>query len=161
VFTPSEDPVQGAVPGTFSTRLVDLHHAREPELVYVLRSGTGNDAHGLPGLGLITGGVPVGGGMHGGLNRHELNTMLVLGGAAANGAARSDAPVGIIDIGPTILDLMGLAAPASMQGHSLLDAANLMSDTKAFTASSNGFHQHLSVARRGDATFFLHGERPR
>ncbi len=159
VFTPSDDPVQGSVPGTFSTRLVELHHPREPELVYVLRSDTRNDAHGLPGLGLITGGVPVGGGMHGGLNRHELNTMLVLGGAAANGRTMSDAAVGIIDIGPTILDLLGLPQPASMQGRSLHDAATLAVEQHSFTASSAGFVQTLTIARRGEATFFVHGER--
>lgn len=163
VFTPSEDSVQGAVPGTFSTGLVGLDHPREPELVYVLRSGREPDAHGLPGLGLITGSVPVGGGMHGGLNRHELNTMLVLGGTAADGTQSSEATVGIIDIGPTILDLMGLAAPASMQGSSLLRPERLLADTEILTATTGNFAQQLQIARRrnscSNATFFLHGER--
>ncbi len=178
VLTPSDpltiadDPVfddtavLGAVEGTFSTDLVGLQHARAPELVYVLRSSAETDAHGLPGLGLITGGVPVGGGMHGGLNRHELNTVLILGGAAASGPERSEAAVGIIDIGPTILDLMGLQAPVSMQGRSLLagngrDVSKTPGSSKTITvqAGSSGFRQQLTLARRGDARFLMHGER--
>ncbi|WP_284179866.1 alkaline phosphatase family protein [Rhabdaerophilum sp. SD176] len=159
VFTPSDDPILGSVPGTFSTRLVELHHPRSPELVYVLRSDTSRDAHGLPGLGLITGSVPVGGGMHGGLNRHELNTLLVLGGSAANGSAITDVPAGIIDIGPTILDLLGLPQPVSMQGHTLRSAADHAVERHAFTASTGGFVQSLAIASRGGATFLVHGER--
>jgi phosphonoacetate hydrolase len=160
VMTPSDDPVRGAVEGTFSTALVGLQHARAPELVYVLRSGLDNDSHGLPGLGLITGSVPVGGGMHGGLNRHELNTVLILGGLAANGPARSAAPVGIIDIAPTILDLLGLSAPASMQGRSLLSPrTSAPAELVTHTVGVNGFRQQLTISRRGTATFLMHGER--
>jgi phosphonoacetate hydrolase len=162
VFTPSDDPIHGAVEGTFSTKLVGLDHARQPELVYVLRSGTETDAHGLPGLGLITGGVPVGGGMHGGLNRHELNTVLILGGAARAGAATStDAPSGIIDIAPTVLDLLGLAAPASMRGASLMatDVRVHVPVIESVEAGAGSFRQRLSVRRRGDHLFPVHGGR--
>lgn len=160
VMTPSDDPVQGAVEGTFSTALVGLQHARVPELVYVLRSSLEQDPHGLPGLGLITGGVPVGGGMHGGLNRHELNTVLILAGLAAKGPGRSDRAAGIIDIGPTILDLLGLGVPPGMQGRSLLSLADeAPAELETFHAGSGTFQQRLTVARRGKATFLMHGER--
>lgn len=160
VMTPSDDPVRGVVEGTFSTALVGLQHARAPELVYVLRSSLDTDAHGLPGLGLITGSVPVGGGMHGGLNRHELNTVLILGGVAANGRRRSTAAVGIIDIAPTILDLMGLTAPPGMQGQSLLGTGNgISAEIVTHSVGKNDFRQQLTLARRGNATFLMHGER--
>jgi arylsulfatase A-like enzyme len=162
VFTPSDDPVQGAVDGTFSTALVGLGHARQPELVYVLRSDTSIDPHGLPGLGLITGGVPVGGGMHGGLNRHELNTVLILGGAARGGApGATQAPSGIVDIAPTILDLLGLAAPASMRGASLMkaDIRHHAAKTETFEAGTGAFRQQLSITRRGEHLFPVHGGR--
>jgi phosphonoacetate hydrolase len=162
VFTPSDDPVRGAVEGTLSTALVGLDHARQPELVYVLRSGTETDAHGLPGLGLITGGVPVGGGMHGGLNRHELNTVLILGGAAHSGPARStQAPSGVIDIAPTVLDLLGIAAPASMCGASLMrrQARDHAAHLEVFDAGFGAFRQRLGVVRRGQHLFPVHGGR--
>ncbi len=162
VFTPSDDPVRGAVEGTFSLGLVGLDHARQPELVYVLRSGTEPDAHGLPGLGLITGGVPIGGGMHGGLNQHELNTVLILGGAARGDAAQvNQAPCGIIDIAPTVLDLLGLSSPESMRGASLIipDVRSHAPATELFEAGSGAFRQRLSLARRDDHLFPVHGGR--
>ncbi len=161
VFTASDDPVRGAVEGTFSTQLVALDHARGPDLVYVLHSGTNPDADGLPGLGLITAGdVPVGGGMHGGLNRHELNTVLILGGAAG-GAGLSDAPVGIIDIGPTILDLLGLPPGLAMTGVSLLNGsgARLAGTVETHETGWSGFRQRLSLAARDQRRIPMHGGR--
>lgn len=46
VFTRSDDPVRGAVDGSFSTTLVALDHSRAPDLVYVLRSGSDADSFG-------------------------------------------------------------------------------------------------------------------
>jgi hypothetical protein len=161
VFTPSDDPVRGRLEGTFSLKLVGLDHARAAELMYVLRSSPEPDTHGLPGLGLITGGVPVGGGMHGGLNRHELNTVLILGGAAnRNGAEMSQAPAGIIDIAPTILDLLGLAPSATMRGMSLIATeASASPDAETHEAGVGTFRQRLTVVRRGGHPFPVHGQR--
>lgn len=162
VFTPSDEPVRGSVEGTFSTRLVHLDHIRQPELVYVLRSDETADAHGLPGLGLITGGVPVGGGMHGGLNRHELNTVLMLSGNGASGQSGiSNAACGIVDIGPTILDLLGVPALAAMRGESLL---GLLGERPADAIDSHevgigAFRQRISVVQRGAHRFPLQGGR--
>lgn len=160
LFTPSDDPVHGSLPGTFSHRLVGLDHGRQPELVYVLRSSLDDDAHGLPGLGLITGSVPVGGGMHGGLNRHELNTVLALGGHAAITPGVHAGAAGVIDIAPTILDLLGVAAPASMQGASLLQLGDQPGGpVETFTAGEGDFWQELTLRRRDGVTFAQHGQR--
>jgi hypothetical protein len=161
VFTASDDPVHGSLEGTFSLKLVGLDHARAPELMYVLRSGIESDAHGLPGVGLITGGVPVGGGMHGGLNRHELNTVLILGGVASPfGNDMSAAPAGIIDIAPTILDLLGLAPSASMRGASLVSVARIERPAvEVFEARSGDFRQRLTALRRDGHLFPRHGQR--
>lgn len=163
VFTAGADPVHGSVEGSFSTRLVGLDHPRGPDLVYVLRSDTGADAHGLPGLGLITDGdVPMGGGMHGGLNRHELNTVLILGGAASAGRAEKlDAPCGIIDIGPTLLDLLGIAPAPTMAGTSLLprDVQNMPGKAVTHEAGTGAFRQTLALMTRGERSFAVHGGR--
>lgn len=162
VFTPSDDPVRGSVEGTFSTRLVSLDHARQPELVYVLRSDDTTDAHGLPGLGLITGGVPVGGGMHGGLNRYELNTVLMLSGSGISGRSGiSKSACGIIDIGPTILNLLGVQAPAAMRGESLL---GLLGERPAdaidiHEVGIGAFRQRMSIVQRGAHRFPWQGGR--
>jgi hypothetical protein len=162
VFTPSDDPVRGTLEGTFSLKLVGLNHARASELMYVLRSGIDLDAHGLPGLGLITGGVPVGGGMHGGLNRHELNTVLILGGATQPAASeKSLGAAGIVDIGPTILDLLDVERPASMRGVSLVstEAGTDRPGAETHEVGTGAFRQRLTVVRRGEHLFPIHGER--
>jgi hypothetical protein len=160
LFTPSDDPVHGSVPGTFSHRLVGLDHDRQPELVYVLRSSLHDDAHGLPGLGLITGSVPVGGGMHGGLNRYELNTVLALGGHEAIVAGAYTGATGVIDIAPTILDLLGVETPASMQGTSLLQLDEQPGGpVETFATGQNDFRQELTIRRRDDVIFAQHGQR--
>lgn len=168
VFTSGDDPVLGAAPGTLSTRLVGLDHARGPDLVYVLRSDDRMDAAGLPGTCLITDGdVPLGGGMHGGLNRHEMNTVLMLGGTAgpvsteAGENGLNHAIVGIIDIAPTILDYLGLSAPVTMMGRSLLGTSAHERGIERITheAGSGTFRQRLEVARRHDHLFPIHGGR--
>ncbi len=160
VFTPSDHSTRGAVEGTLPSSLLGVDHARQPELFYILRSDGSADLHGYPGIGLITGGVPVGGGMHGGLNRHELNTVLMLGGAASRTPLISHTPCGIIDIAPTILDLLGLAPLPSMEGSSLLriDSAD-PGISEEFIASSGGFWQSLWRSKREGRFFLAHGER--
>ncbi|CAM5274888.1 hypothetical protein FALB51S_00260 [Frigidibacter albus] len=84
----ARDDLLPRVPGALPLSVVKLDHARAPSLFYVMRSDNGPDHFGLPGRGLKTGGVAVGGGMHGGLNRHEMATVLQ---AVAAGRARGPA----------------------------------------------------------------------
>ena len=88
LFTRDVNGIDGAAPGTLSLRLVGLDHARAPDIAFTLRSGAGPDPYGLPGRGLFMGGVPVNGGMHGGLNPHEMATVLFLGGPGVLPGAR-------------------------------------------------------------------------
>jgi arylsulfatase A-like enzyme len=122
VFSRGRNEVEGEAPGTLALDVVDLWHDRAPDLAFVLRSTTDDDHHGLPGLGLYMGGVPLNGGMHGGLNRHELATVLIAGGAGIASAGRVDAPAGLPDIAPTVLALLGVPAPESMTGRVLWEA---------------------------------------
>ena len=68
--------------GTLRTAEVGLDHARGPDISLTLRSHAGPNAHGLPGMTVHDARYPVGGGCHGGLNRHELATVLAMGGMA-------------------------------------------------------------------------------
>ena len=121
-----------------------LDHARAPDLVYVARCEDAEDRWGLPGRGLATGGPPVGGGMHGGLNRHELATVLMV--SAPDGASGvSDArPCGLVDVAPTALELLGLDT-AGCDGAALpLDGeAAPPVDPIELVAARPGFRQRL------------------
>lgn len=159
VFARGRNGVDGEIEGTLAFDLVGKAHARQADLMFVLKSDLSQDRYGLPGLGLMTpGDVPVGGGMHGGLNPHELNTVLVLGlGAEDQPGHVATSPAGIIDIAPTILDLLGLPKAATMQGRSLAGAAGEDARKARFSAGRNGFVQHVDIIEQDGRRFILGG----
>ena len=158
VFSRGRNEVEGEIDGTLALGLMGKGHARQADLMFVLKSDLSQDRYGLPGLGLMTpGDVPVGGGMHGGLNRHELNTTLVVGTAGGESGGVSSAPAGIIDIAPTLLDLLGLAPATSMQGRSLVRPARSEARRTSFSASRNGFTQHVDFVEEDGRRFILGG----
>ena len=108
----ARDDVADALPGTLPMSLVHHGHARSPELFFVMRSSDAPDNWGLPGTGGLIAGVAPGGGMHGGLNRHEMATTLIV--QAPDGRRGVDAtPVGLVDIAPTIASLLGVDFPSA------------------------------------------------
>lgn len=158
VFSRGRNEVDGEIDGTLSLALMGKGHAREADLMFVLKSDLSQDRYGLPGLGLMTpGDVPVGGGMHGGLNPHELNTVLVVGNAGGDGGNISSSPAGIIDIAPTLLDLLGLAPAPTMQGRSLMKPAQTEANRTRFSARRNGFTQHVDIVEEDGRRFILGG----
>ena len=159
VFSAPRNEVEGTIPGTFALSLVDLDHARAPELVYVLRSDDRADSHGLPGLGMVTcGDIPVGGGMHGGLNRHELNSVLIMRGEGFAEGSLDTRACGIIDIAPTVLAALGIAPPDAMTGRSLLASAS-PTQTQVHEVSAGAFRQRLTLAQREGSRILLAGGR--
>ncbi|TNE91955.1 MAG: nucleotide pyrophosphatase, partial [Rhodobacteraceae bacterium] len=139
----ARDDLADAVPGALPLSLVHQSHDRAPELFYVMLSDDGADQNNLPGTTLCSGGPPVGGGMHGGLNRYEMNTTLMI---SAPGVARdviSHEPCALIDIAPTVLSLLGIA-PDGMAGRVLaLDGAVTNPESEWIHAERGSFHQHL------------------
>lgn len=160
VFSPGRNEIEGEIDGTFALSLAGLDHARAPELVYVLRSDDRADEFGHPGLGIVTSGdVPVGGGMHGGLNRHELNSVLIARGAGFAAGALDRRACGIIDIAPTVLATLDVAAPASMTGHSLLSPDTALGPPLTHETGARGFRQRLIVAERERSRILIEGSR--
>jgi len=157
LFSPGRNEVEGSAPGSFANGLVGLDHARQPDLVFLLRSSEEPDPYGYPGLGLLTGGAPVGGGMHGALNRYELGTVLILAGPEAVPGTVDPAPVGIIDIAPTILDLLGVPAGPAMVGRSLLAPAPESTRQDTFETGAGAFRQRVRIAGSGARRILLSG----
>ena len=95
------------IDGAFDRALVGADHSRAPDVYWVGRSSPEADQHGLPGSGMYTTGVnvPVGGGMHGGLNLKEMNNLLAFGGTGI-AAARVDDHANLTDIVPTVLEAL-------------------------------------------------------
>jgi phosphonoacetate hydrolase len=160
LFSRGRNEVEGEIPGTFALSLVGLDHARAPELVYVLRSDDRLDTFGNPGLGIVTvGDVPVGGGMHGGLNRHELNSVLMARGAGFAAGALDRRPCGIIDIAPTVLARFGIPAAASMTGRSLHLPDGLPTSPLVHETGAGAFRQRLVSVERERSRILVEGGR--
>lgn len=147
----ARDDLLDAIPGALPLSAVALDHHRAAPLVYVMRSDDGPDPFGLPGRGLMTGGgVPVGGGMHGGLNRHEMATTLILGVPDGARGASDARPCGLPDIAPTVLALLGLDAsgcagsPLPWDGSAAPEAA-----IEVLRAGSGSFAQVLTLRTAG------------
>lgn len=157
VFSRPRNEVEGEIPGTLSLGLVNNAHARSPDLMFALASDLGTDAHGLTGLGIMTpGDVPLGGGMHGGLNRHELNSLLIVA-APGLGAEVATGPAGIIDIAPTVLGLLGLPRAETMQGRNVARPAEEEAVTARHATGSGAFSQHIDVVVEDGRRFILSG----
>jgi arylsulfatase A-like enzyme len=127
--------------------------------MFILKSDLANDQYGLPGLGAMTpGDVPLGGGMHGGINPHELNTVLIVGAETAEGrGSLSSAPAGIIDIGPTVLGLLGIALGQTMQGRNLARPAHEEARVARHSAGRGSFSQHVDIVEQDGRRFILGG----
>ncbi len=117
-------------------------HARSADLVATFAGDEAADHWGLPGRASFDApDVPDGGGMHGGLHRAELATVLVMQGGPFRPGAVAEEPADLTDIVPTLLHAMGLAA-AGMEGRPLrgaLDAAADAAPRREALALHGGF----------------------
>jgi hypothetical protein len=122
VFSAGRNEVEGIVPGSFSKQLVMADHPRSPDIYYILRTDDEPNEHGYTGTCHFESGLPVGAGIHGGLHRHELNSVCVASGSLFGQSRSVQAHSGIVDIAPTILHGLGIGAPQTMDGRVLHEA---------------------------------------
>ncbi|MSU37080.1 MAG: hypothetical protein EXS36_18690 [Pedosphaera sp.] len=92
-----------------------------PDLVVSMRWTDDKNDFGAPGYMMATGGTR-GTGAHGSLSRFEMNNTLVATGPSFKRGFVSKTPSGNIDIAPTILHLLGITRPDSMDGRVLKEA---------------------------------------
>jgi hypothetical protein len=142
---------EAGIPGTIPLAALGARHVRSPDLAVTFAGSDEPDPRGVPGVGLIDmGDVPVGGGMHGGLHRRELATVLALAGGPIARGAVSWHPADLTDLAPTVLALLGVGADG-MDGTPLAAAwtgadAAPVRETVAGTAGRTA----LSVFRIGE-----------
>jgi arylsulfatase A-like enzyme len=114
--------------------LLGSAHARSADLVATFAGSEGPDEWGLPGTAPFDApDVPEGGGMHGGLHRAELATVLVMQGGPFRRGAVAQAPADLTDIIPTVLHVLGLPAEG-MEGRALLAAVEAAADAPPLRA---------------------------
>jgi len=128
----AREPFDGAQP----LALLGSAHKRSADFMMTFAGTEGPDTHGLPGTSGFDGAdVPLGGGMHGGLHRAELATVLIMQGGPIRAGAVVRQAADLTDIAPTVLHLLGLSAP-SMAGSPRLGAL----DAGADAAPDRGQH---------------------
>lgn len=113
---------------TLPLALLGSAHARSADLVATFAGHEEPDEWGLPGHAPFDApDVPEGGGMHGGLHRAELATVLVMQGGPVRRGAVAEEPADLTDIVPTVLHLLGLSADG-MEGRPLRAAVDAAAD---------------------------------
>ena len=129
--------------GALPLGTINLASERAPDISYTMRTGNGVNAFGYPGTCFADNpDIPIGGGLHGGLHRIEINNLLVLGGNEIRAESVQNVPTGVIDIVPTILHRLGVDRPRTMVGRPMIEA---------FTGAGSepAWREHVVHARCG------------
>ena len=154
----AKETLADSLPGTLPMSLVHHGHHRSPDLFFLMRSSDEADVWGLPGQGGLIAGVPLGGGMHGGLNRYEMNTTLVIG--TPDGRTGIDTtPVGLVDIAPTVAALLGLDMPSFGAPLATHEPNQIVPERESFRESRGAFCQELHRNRLNGRVYLDHGGR--
>ncbi len=154
-------------PGALPRSAVMGDHARAGHVLFTLRNSAALGPTGLPGLTLIDDGsnLPLGGGMHGGLNAGELSTVLMLAGSGVRAGVVSDWPAGLVDIAPTILALLDVPGASAMDGRVLGETLEKFAEPTAsrspetWEASGEFYAQRVARVRVGTHVWIDHGAR--
>ena len=139
--------------GTLPLSTVNLDHARAGDVAFTLRARDAESEGGLPGVALADNpDIPIGGGMHGGLHKVELNHCLFLGGDAFRRGVEVPTPSGTVDVAPTVLRLLGLPPHPLMAGRAIEEAFALGDpapevEETVHEAAANGYAQQIVTAR--------------
>ena len=152
--------------GTFPLETVRLDASNvSPDLVMSYRWTSGRSEFGAPGLLTCEGSR--GTGTHGSLSPYDMHPNLVAAGPDFKHGMVSDIPTGNLDIVPTVLYLLDVAIPETIDGRVIVEAlaSNTSEALKPITttidaASSNGlfrWKQYLKSTQVGKTLYFDEG----
>ncbi len=102
----------------------------------------------------MDGGLPIGGGTHGGLSPAEMRITLMLAGSRIR-TGLAEWPASLVDLAPSILALLGVAGGASMDGRPLAEAfidgqpPGHSPAAESWETLHGGYSQQLSRTRLG------------
>jgi len=167
IFTPDRDGVQGAIPGTFSMRLVGGEHARAGDIRYILDNTDQRSKLSFPGTCVFEGPLAPGSSIHGGLNASEVSCLLGMCGSAFKQDCLIRGVTGAIDIAPTILALFGIIPRTRMQGRILAETLRESPENgpdsicRHFETGMGDYRQFLDVDYIGSIPYFRRGGRLR
>jgi predicted AlkP superfamily pyrophosphatase or phosphodiesterase len=155
------------VEGTFPLETVKYTATNDaPDIIVSMGWSAETNTYGAPGL-LTTMGGTAGKGSHASLSRFDMNNTLVAHGPDFKRGFISKLPSGNVDVAPTILSLLGIKAPATMDGRVLHEAfanptvKSPRAETKTIKAARDIglFHwqQYLKFTTVGNTRYFDEG----
>jgi arylsulfatase A-like enzyme len=119
IFTPAAKPgsLDGGQPGTLSFEAVHWAHSRSAAILFSPDWSDDANAHGVRGSTASSGTAG-----HGSSSRWDIHNTLIAAGPDVRRGMRIDVPSANVDFAPTILNLLRLTTPLSMQGRPLNEA---------------------------------------
>ena len=119
IFTPAAQPgsLDGRVTGTLSFDAARWQHERSADILYAPDWTDRKNTYGYPGT-TASGGVAG----HGNSSPFDIHNTLIAAGPDLKRGVVLRAPSGNVDFAPTLLRLLGIGAPPSMQGRVLGEA---------------------------------------
>jgi arylsulfatase A-like enzyme len=147
--------------GAMPIELLSIEHRRAPQIALALNSTDRSNDHGHVGTTVHDSGYPINGGLHGGLHAHELATWFAVRGGAFGSNKVSAVPAGIVDVLPTVLHLLEIDPPTTMQGRILHEALAadpgadqpLTKQSLYSLPSASGDTMNLSINTVGDTSY--------
>ena len=161
IFTPPDRPnsLAGWAAGTLSFNVARWGHERAADILYSPDWTDGRNQYGFAGTSASNG---VAG--HGSSSPFEIHNTLMAAGPDLKQHATISTPSGNVDIAPTLLRLLGIPVPSSMQGRILQEGLRTGPDAAAMTVrrlqqaeatSDRSFSQtaFFSVVRSGGNSY--------
>jgi arylsulfatase A-like enzyme len=153
--------------GTFPFEAVGYPSTNNsPDIILSLRWSAETNSYGAPGMMTTVGGT-VGKGSHASLSRFDMNNTLVSHGPNFKRGWVNNIPSGNVDVAPTILWLLGVKVPATMDGRVLHEALVRSKtvppapDVKTLEAKRDvglfRWEQYLKVSSVGATRYFDEG----
>ncbi len=100
---------RSGIDGSLTHADLGIDSARAPDVALCLSNDNAPGPFGIAGTSLHDASYPVGGGIHGGLNPLELSNWLAMSGPVFGRGVEHHTSVGIVDLLPTMLNILGVA----------------------------------------------------
>jgi hypothetical protein len=117
-----------SLPGTFPLKSALIDSEQAPDIVLALRWWARTNGFDAPGLVTADGGTK-GAGTHGSLSAYDMHNILITAGPSFRKGIVSAIPSGNADLAPTILTVLGMIPPSTMDGRVLREALRCFDST--------------------------------
>ncbi len=149
--------------GTFTMAQLQMETPSTPDVFVASRWSPRPNEFGIAGEVASDIGKNLGQGTHTTFSPFDLGNLCVASGPDFRGGWNDQTPSGNIDLAPTILHLLGLKSPHSMDGRVLREALRTSPDDKPaeketlLEARAGNWRQHLRLTTVEGVTYYLEG----